>query len=72
VTPPIVASLQRSLRRAGYDPGKIDGRLGKKTSVSLEAYQRNKGLPVGNLTLETLQSLGVSLTSSEQDNGTRK
>jgi hypothetical protein len=72
VTPPIVASLQRSLLRAGYDPGKIDGHLGKKTSVSLEAYQRDKGLPVGNLTLETLKSLGVSLDPSAQDNGTSK
>ncbi|MDH3598747.1 MAG: peptidoglycan-binding protein [Candidatus Tectomicrobia bacterium] len=72
VTPPVVASLQRSLHRAGYDPGKIDGRIGKKTSVSLEAYQRDKGLPVGNLTLETLKSLGVKLGLSEQDNGTNK
>jgi hypothetical protein len=72
VTPPVVASLQRSLHREGYDPGKIDGRFGKKTSVSLEAYQRDRGLPVGNLTLETLKSLGVSLDSSAQDNGTSK
>jgi hypothetical protein len=72
VTPPIVASLQRALHHAGYDPGKIDGRLGKKTAVSLEAYQRDKELPVGNLTLETLQSLGVSLDPAAQDNGTGK
>ncbi len=54
VTPEIVARVQRSLQRAGYDPGKIDGRLGTQTMASLDSYQREKGLPVGSLTLESL------------------
>ncbi len=56
VTPEIVARVQRSLLRAGYDPGKIDGRLGTQTMSLLDSYQREKGLPVGNLTFETLES----------------
>lgn len=71
VTPSTVQSLQRSLRKAGYDPGKIDGRIGKATMVQLEAYQRAEGLPVGSLTFETLKSLDVSVGAVESSNGTR-
>jgi len=61
VTPEIVARMQQSLEQAGYDPGKIDGRLGVQTMASLDLYQRDKGLPVGNLTFETLKSLDIRL-----------
>lgn len=70
VTPEIVAQVQRSLLRAGYDPGKIDGRLGTQTMASLDSYQREKGLPVGNLTFETLESLDIKLNGIT-DNGSR-
>ncbi len=70
VTPEIVARVQRSLERAGYDPGKIDGRLGTQTMTSLDSYQREKGLPVGNLTFETLESLSIRL-DGVSNNGSR-
>jgi hypothetical protein len=70
VTPEIVARVQRSLQRAGYDPGKIDGRLGTQTMASLDSYQREKGLPVGNLTFETLESLDIRLDGTT-GNGSR-
>ncbi len=70
VTPEIVARVQESLQRAGYDPGKIDGRLGTQTMASLDSYQREKGLPVGNLTLETLESLDIRL-DGVSSNGSR-
>lgn len=70
VTPDIVARVQRSLLRAGYDPGKIDGRLGTQTMQSLDSYQREKGLPVGNLTFETLESLNIRLDQAS-GNGSR-
>ncbi len=55
-----IVSVQRALRDAGYNPGPIDGVMGLKTQTALKQYQTDKGLPVGNLNLETLSSLGVS------------
>ena len=36
--------VQRALLRAGYDPGPIDGKLGKKTKSAIKAFQRKQGL----------------------------
>ena len=36
--------VQRALLRAGYDPGLIDGKLGKKTKSAIKSFQRKKGL----------------------------
>ena len=58
-TPGLVIKLQQALRRAGYDPGSIDGQFGSKTLEAVEAFQRTKGLARGGITLETLQALGV-------------
>ncbi|MFT4645146.1 MAG: hypothetical protein ACI8ZX_001558, partial [Planctomycetota bacterium] len=55
-----ITSIQRALKAAGFNPGPIDNVFGIKTKEALKAYQRAKGLPVGNLNLETLKSLGVN------------
>ena len=36
--------VQKALKRAGYDPGPIDGRFGKKTKKAIKAFQRKNGL----------------------------
>jgi len=36
--------VQRALLRAGYDPGPIDGKLGKKTKSAIKSFQRKQGL----------------------------
>lgn len=54
-----IMSIQRALLAAGFNPGPIDNIFGAKTKEALVAYQRAKGLPVGNLNIETLKSLGV-------------
>lgn len=51
--------IQRGLKDAGYDPGPIDGVLGVQTQTALKQYQTDKGLPIGNLNLETLKALGI-------------
>lgn len=61
VTQGIVRSLQNALQEMSFDPGPIDGVLGRQTLAAVEAYQQAKGLPVGNLTLETLESLGLPI-----------
>ncbi|HEX4872723.1 MAG TPA: peptidoglycan-binding domain-containing protein [Nevskiaceae bacterium] len=63
-TPETVLELQQALARAGYDPGKIDGRLGAQTLEAVKSYQGAQGLAQGGVTLETLERLGVRMRSS--------
>jgi hypothetical protein len=61
MTPKRITVIQRALRDAGYDPGPIDGMIGSGTMAAVNRYQADKELPVTKyLTLETLESLGVS------------
>lgn len=55
-----ITQIQKALKAAGYNPGPIDNIFGTQTKEALKAYQRAKGLPVGNLNLETLKALGVN------------
>jgi len=57
----LIARIQRALRRAGHDPVHIDGMLGRRTKAAIRDYQREKGLAVGGLTYETIESLGLEL-----------
>jgi peptidoglycan hydrolase-like protein with peptidoglycan-binding domain len=65
-TPPVarvpssdfVMSLQRELKRAGYDPGATDGRMGPMTRRALERFQQAQGLsPTGEADIPTLTRL---------------
>lgn len=57
VTP---VELQKALLRAGYDPGPLDGRIGKKTRAAVKSFQRKNGLTsdgvVGEKTWAALRS----------------
>ena len=56
-----ITSIQRALDKAGYDPGPIDGVIGKQTIQAVNAFQRAKKLPVDRyLNIPTLTALGVS------------
>jgi peptidoglycan hydrolase-like protein with peptidoglycan-binding domain len=59
VTGYTIRQIQDALRVAGYDPGPIDNILGVRTKAALTKFQKDKGLPVGNLDFETLKALGV-------------
>ena len=58
-TPQKIAEVQRALAAAGYD-NPADGAFGPQTLNAMEAFQRDNGLPVGYLTVDTVQALGVS------------
>jgi hypothetical protein len=61
VTPEVVKKIQDALKVAGVYKGPSDGNLGPGTVTSIVAYQKAKGLPSGQLTMETLRSLEVKL-----------
>lgn len=59
ITSQIVRTVQAALRKEGFDPGPIDNILGPLTKAALVRYQKARGLPVGNLDIETLDALGI-------------
>jgi len=54
-----IVAIQKALKANGYDPGPLDDVFGAQTKAALVKYQQDKNLPVGNLNMETLKSLGV-------------
>lgn len=54
-----IIAIQTALKNAGYNPGPLDDVFGAQTKTALIKYQQDKNLPVGNLNMETLKSLGV-------------
>ncbi|RKZ38461.1 MAG: hypothetical protein DRQ49_14255 [Gammaproteobacteria bacterium] len=56
-----IKRLQVALRRAGFNPGRADGVIGKNTLQAVENYQRANKLPRGGITVETLEALNVKV-----------
>jgi peptidoglycan hydrolase-like protein with peptidoglycan-binding domain len=53
-----IKSLQRELKRAGYDPGATDGKMGPSTRRALTRFQEAHGLvPTGDPDIPTLSKL---------------
>jgi len=55
-----VRAIQKALNSMGYNAGSVDGVLGLRTQTALQQFQTDKGLPLGNLNIETLQALGIN------------
>ena len=56
-----ILDIQEALADKGYNPGLIDGVLGKGTLDALEKFQKEKNLAQGGITYATLDALGVEL-----------
>lgn len=56
-----VVKVQKALKSAGINPGKIDGILGSDTARAIKKFQKMNGLSVGALTYDTINKLNVSL-----------
>lgn len=54
-----VSEIQKALASKGYTVGPIDGILGNQTRAALLKFQKDKNLAEGNLSIETLELLGV-------------
>ena len=58
-TPDVISKIQQALKDNNYPITYVDGILGAETKAAIEAYQKDKGLNQGALTLKTLESLGL-------------
>lgn len=53
-----IKQIQLALKKAGFNPGSIDGRIGKKTRKAIREFQKAKGLKVDSVVgEETWQEL---------------
>ena len=55
----LVRRVQVALNSRGYDVGTPDNQNGPRTKAALIKFQKDNGLPVGLLDLDTLRTLGV-------------
>lgn len=51
--------IQEALKGKGFDPGDIDGQMGPGTATAVYAFQKSRGLPVGQVTQDTSRALGL-------------
>ena len=51
-----VQDIQAKLRERGFDPGPVDGLLGRRTCDAVKAYQKAAGMPVNGLLDPLLQN----------------
>jgi hypothetical protein len=58
-TPAKISEVQRALNGKGFNT-RVDGVFGADTLRAMEAFQRANGLAVGNLTIDTVNALGVT------------
>lgn len=61
MTGDIITTIQKALAEEGYNPGSIDGLIGRGTLTALERFQKDKKLPQGGITYATLEALGIKL-----------
>ncbi|ODA32282.1 hypothetical protein A8L45_13870 [Veronia pacifica] len=56
-----IGDIQRALKTKGYNPGNIDGVIGRDTMSAVNAFQKDNSLPVDKyLNIATVKALGVS------------
>ena len=59
ITPDLYRKIQTALNAKGYNVGTVDGVIGAGTKAQLVKFQKDNGLPIGQLDNETLKALGV-------------
>jgi OOP family OmpA-OmpF porin len=55
----LVTRVQTALNSRGYSAGSVDGVMGGMTRAALAKFQKDNGLPLGNLNIATMQALDV-------------
>lgn len=60
-----VREVQQALQRAGFDPGPLDGKMGRRTRTALRDFQQAHGLMVdGRIGPQTIAKLRGYMTPS--------
>ena len=62
--------IQTALKRRGYDPGPVDGLMGRRTSNAIRAFQADHGFAVTGMVSRTLYELLVPEAAGAADTDT--
>jgi len=62
----LVKKIQRYLRKDRYNPGPVDGILGRQTRRALKSFQRDKGLAIGSITYQTLEFMNIKVDKKKK------
>jgi hypothetical protein len=62
----LVLKIQRYLRKDRYNPGPVDGILGRQTRRALKSFQRDKGLAIGSITYQTLEYMNIKIDKKKK------
>ena len=63
---PIVEQVQKKLTELGYDPGPVDGKMGKKTAAAIKSFQKDNNLSeTGKIDEATLAKFGLKAPKAE-------
>lgn len=63
-----VRSAQKQLKEAGFNPGPVDGQLGRQTSRAIREFQQDNGLPAtGRLDEPTKELLMAQTTQPSSE-----
>ena len=66
----LVRNIQEALSEMGYDPGRADGIMGRKTAAAIRQYQEDRGLLIdGKATPELAAHIQEPNTASAQQAG---
>jgi len=68
----LVRAVQSALERAGFDPGPVDGLLGKRTIAAIQRFQRSLGLAATGAASQELLVLLEAYVASRQEDGARE
>lgn len=61
-----IYAVQLALKESGFEPGTLDGRLGRRTLIALKLFQEAEGLtPDGQIGIKTLHALAQFLLKQE-------
>ena len=63
--PALVRNIQSGLTTLGYDPGPVDGIVGRQTRAAIEAFRKREHLASGEITAELLNAITRRLTLVE-------
>ncbi len=59
ITADLTREVQVALKNKGYDPGHLSNSIDSSTKAALIKFQKDNGLPIGQLDFETLRALGI-------------
>jgi peptidoglycan hydrolase-like protein with peptidoglycan-binding domain len=66
-----VRTIQNRLRQLNFYTGPADGVWGPDTQVALERFQKSHGLPVGQVTGQTISAMGLEADSFPRQGGSQ-